>query len=426
MEFFKNKTIQKLLLILMIYLLFYRCISVMAHLDDIVCEDINYNIATYRHLERYSKSQDEDDPYIISLLENSPYHLIMQNIPLCSDIGLIFQRCHPSICKMHTQHGIVLHNIIDKDEFGECIYSEYYVDHALFHCKFNKEEQGMIDNIIDENKFTSWKGRNHLMLNACTIQPEHSIVYHKLAKENFEQKIIYKTVDKSSNIKKESDREIAQSNVERSDLGDKIINSTDALDEEPLDSNSEIITSIDTADHTKIDSASAPNKSNIYNYSNFMFFIDELPLLNKMIEKISTGNAAEIIIKETIQKLKSTAKKVFYLNALLYINKSDWSFWMNDELVDAQNMNEQDFKILSIDSSGVTISWLTRELDFLSPGWRKKLHMQGAKLFLSRHYPIKIAILNDGIASVEFTLQPNQSFDLHNLHIIEGNLLKYM
>jgi len=114
----------------------------------------------------------------------------------------------------------------------------------------------------------------------------------------------------------------------------------------------------------------------------------------------------------------------FYLNSVVFIADKNWAIWVNGKKIRVQDVNPI-LKVEYVSRDKVEISWETKDLDIISPGWRTKFELgqpdgkNGLKQagYYSKKYNVSVSL--DG-ALVRFALMPNQTFVSKDMKIMEG------
>lgn len=147
------------------------------------------------------------------------------------------------------------------------------------------------------------------------------------------------------------------------------------------------------------------------------FNIADIKKMMWIVDSIKSGirlTEEDILGEEAVNKLNLRAKSSisFHLDSLLYIDEDSWSVWLNGKPV-ISKQNERDIEILEITPDFVKLVWSTGYSKFVNS---IRYYIE-KKIDDSR---IR-AEIKDGIATVVFTLEPNQSFSItDNVTIIEG------
>lgn len=187
-----------------------------------------------------------------------------------------------------------------------------------------------------------------------------------------------------------------------------------------------------------------------------MFYPEEILTLQRAMQAVKIGNqgGAEIVdsvagvlggVTDAVRKKKEllypNVSPVFYINSIVYISENDWIVWVNNKRFvssekDAIIMVIPNLKITSVEEDKVQLQWATGFLDFVSPQWVSKMRpVRGQAEYKGSEKPIRIVrhlMENnrysnpktlESPADIAFVLEPNQTFSVHNMDIVEGDVM---
>lgn len=155
-----------------------------------------------------------------------------------------------------------------------------------------------------------------------------------------------------------------------------------------------------------------------------MFSTSELRKINKALESFGFGNDSlieqgiEILQDSNLLSLsnKELVVPIFQLRSILYIAPKNWSVWVNGEKI-SHGVKHETLAIENINEKRVTFIWKTDILDRLSPNWKQSLPETKGQ----SHYNKAASIIyNEKDRQLFFTLEPNQTFNVKTMSIIEG------
>ncbi len=119
---------------------------------------------------------------------------------------------------------------------------------------------------------------------------------------------------------------------------------------------------------------------------------------------------------EVEQEVKTKNVVSFYLNSILFFGEEQWVIWLNDNRISADK-NSSELEIISIATDYVRFKWVTGYAKFVD--W-----LEFAKENNNLPFDTSVEII-DNIATVEFGLEPNQSFEITDgVFIREGRIKK--
>lgn len=147
---------------------------------------------------------------------------------------------------------------------------------------------------------------------------------------------------------------------------------------------------------------------------------EQLLQLESVLEAVRTGvKIQEKDIVSEDKKVVVTNKEAvtkssisFYLNSIMYHSKNDWVIWINGNKI-TQDYNNTDLKIVRVRNNHIKCSWTTGYGKFVN-----SLIKFNNENLMPKNTSVQIS---DNIATVEFMLKPNQSFNMsNNIFINEG------
>ena len=119
---------------------------------------------------------------------------------------------------------------------------------------------------------------------------------------------------------------------------------------------------------------------------------------------INPKESEELFVDEAEDiKILSKSSVSFYLNAIIYYSKNDWSVWVNNKKI-TQDINDTDLEILKITDNYVRFRWVTGYSKFVSI--LEEYYNSGSVL-----ENINITV-NDKIATLDFVIKPNQALNV--------------
>lgn len=112
-----------------------------------------------------------------------------------------------------------------------------------------------------------------------------------------------------------------------------------------------------------------------------------------------------VSVKNTDVKDLPKEAPTFYLNSILYIDKNDWTVWINGQNISNNSENDKP-KIKEVTRNYAVLFWESKYFKYINPEWDSK-YGEG----------IEVDKANN---RVYFTLYPNQTFVTKTMEIVEG------
>lgn len=162
-----------------------------------------------------------------------------------------------------------------------------------------------------------------------------------------------------------------------------------------------------------------PNEYDDIRFNSIMHTKEEINKINKAFKMFKQGE--EYVIEDEKNEVRKTEeeklseelriiqkKSKIYLGSILYLSNKNWSVWINDKLISADNNNPiNEIYIRKIDGKKALIIWS------LSPSKWQVLMGKNLEENDSR-------INKNNMINISFTLQNNQSYLLKENKIIVG------
>lgn len=324
--------------------------------------------------------------------------------PTCADVPLVFTECIPSLCIEKTPLGNVFKEIKGADkEKKVCIYKERTRGFGGLGCDFENAVLGQVEllytkkslSIIDPSKkLTTQEVENLRILNEKSCKALTDLELQEPLPLDTSQATLEQT-------EKQKKAEQAPTKEEP-----KISSELQSLDKK--ESNPETPVVVDVF-----------NNPQDAQFKSVMFTDQELNLIDESLNafKKGTGIAGAglgVVIENEITR--------YQLNSIIYKGLNQWIIWINNQKY-SNETKDGALEIQDVSPLSATIKWQTGDLDRLSPDWRRKL------LYVNNNrYKAKV---EDGLIIVEageqnaavivFKLQPNQTFNVNEMKIIEGS-----
>lgn len=127
-------------------------------------------------------------------------------------------------------------------------------------------------------------------------------------------------------------------------------------------------------------------------------------VLRDIMADIGAGTAE--LEAEMLAKMPKESP-AFFLNSIVYKSPDDWAVWVNGRKMDKET-TDGDLSIARVGKKSVAFVWHTEYLDFVAPDWSEAVADRKG-----------VTVDADGM-TVRFTLQPNQTFVVRAMQIVEG------
>ena len=111
----------------------------------------------------------------------------------------------------------------------------------------------------------------------------------------------------------------------------------------------------------------------------------------------------------------------FYLDSIIYYASDKWTVWVNGKKISNQTADSV-LIVKDIAKDHVVLEWSTPSLDKIAPDWRSRVTSVSSNKYTSTKKDIEIYLPDETSAVVSFRLSPNQTFEVNNMKIKEGDL----
>lgn len=362
-------------------------------------EELPDNDNSYVYVLNKSLSEDDDN---FSLNVLNKVDVRPMSYPNCSDVPLQLEDCKESICVDNTPFGKVFHKVKGKDDKGNCQYLQRTKGFGGINCNFQPTDFSNAGLLI--GKFS-----NHF------ADPKVSLT----SQETEQLKILLqKNCNTISNIALQEPIQIAKFGKDNK----APVKSSDEIAGIP-DENYTFIGPSQAATDTALIGPSIPSaeenktvpvsKQSTNNDKSIMFTAEIINLLEQTLQGKGDDNSF------TSAALSGQKGIGFYLNSIIFFEPEKWAIWVNNKRI-IKGEKVPDFDIEQVNHEGVVLKYNIKNLDKISPDWRKKLVATSPQSFNSMDNYIKLLLDAENRATIKVQLKPNQTFEISSMHIYEG------
>lgn len=318
--------------------------------------------------------------------------------PLCSDVPLVFTNCIPSICIEKTPFGVLYKEIKGANkEKGTCHYQERTRGFGGLDCNFQNSVLAKVEALYTKKSLSvvdvSKKLNSQEIDNLRVINEESCVAVGDLELQSALQ-LDTSTVSKTPDLKKVEEKavemptpqeEVAKKDAPKADVKEDVFSETGQDNQ----------------------------------YKSVMFTDQELSLISESVRafKAGTGLAAAGLAQGVENQIRS-----YHLNSIIYKGENQWTIWLNNNKL-SPGSDAGGLKIESVSEHSATVKWFTSELDRITPDWRRKLVIVSNNKYKAKPSDgaIVIEVQDQNSVLITFRLEPNQTFDVNNMKIKEGN-----
>ncbi len=126
----------------------------------------------------------------------------------------------------------------------------------------------------------------------------------------------------------------------------------------------------------------------------------------------------------------------YNLETILYVNPQNWSFWLNGKYYSTTSKLPVPLTFVDINNQYVTLQWRDPDFNDIIPNWKgvfvpfsdtrtNVMHMSGDTVNWDYITKDGTVLLDSLTGTVQFALQPNQSFQTYTLSVAEGRSKSY-
>lgn len=378
------KFFMKISILLLFILIIQPNISVAEDIFD--DSEFQYNDDQYIMVPSYRYKNEEKD-ILFEIYNRQDWR--ETNIMPCDSLPLLLNSCTKSFCVLNTKFGKVYKKVVGMYE-GKCIYLERTQKMGGMNCELPKDNLKKYEFLFSEKDFELLGFGNMFIEDHQDLRD----VYLNFCKPLKNQNV--------SPIKFIAGEEISDVNI--GFLGHELENEVQK-EEGVVDDNVE----------EDIDLPTLIAKKSI------SFSEIELNLIESAYNEFKYPTITGKTTKSALAALGKEGLKSFYLNSIMYLNDAQWSLWLNNFKF-SSGQSHPSIKIIRITPEYVVLRWASRELDIISPNWRKILETQDEVEYFSATGNISVRQEGESLYIVEFRLEPNQNFEISNMTIIEGKL----
>lgn len=301
------------------------------------------------------------------------------NIPYCHDIYTNLSDCIPSICKENFE-GILNIREIQGIKEDQCAFREMFMYQGILTCSFKPEENLQIISLLDRI---------------------HNNIDFKLKEGEVESvKKFYAVNCRLAPQDKYMNAVMISEDKYQVALDDAMALFT----YEPVLKQAR--TTLPQAENALFEAF-----RNDFWYNNSLIFY---PAEYKLVLPIAEAKKALSAKRRASTGQNLANSRELKITSLVYVSNTKWTVWINNNKITSEG-NNQDVKVLNIDSDKVKLAWTINQIDALSSNWRSNYKNASNELYVSADGKNVIRKINDNQHILEFQLKAGESLNLDNM-----------
>ena len=354
--------------------------SIAFALSDIPYES-NDNSYVYVQNMKLSEENEDITMKVFDKVDIRPF-----SFPQCNGLPVEFAGCKKSICISKSKFGNVYHRVNGYNADKFCTYEE------------RTPGFGGIDCLIPSNSFQQMtlllnKSLNSLEVQNQSLTQDENIEYSAMIKKfchTVSDASLYSPITINSLLKGNYNYETTDNNI----FDSPVINK----------SNAKPVLNSDTVNK---------NPKNFLLTKSIMLTKNELDYIAKYFQN-DTNESGERLFQ------KSSNGKSFYYNSVIFLEKDKWIIWVNGQKI-AKGERIPDFDVISITDSYALLKFTVKNVSKTMPLWARNFLYNNPKYYTNKSGSIELNVDDDDNATILAKLKPNQSIEINNLQIGEGN-----
>jgi hypothetical protein len=399
------------------YILALLCFLVPISLANAADNDIPYedNDNSYVVIPNYSFSEDDaDTEFRVSKKVDLKEFAIAE----CKDVPIYFDRCIPAICLDKKEFGKVYRKIKGPSADGGCDYVERTPGYGGVDCSFPASKLEKINNAF-HTQFFGLNPSDSMLSTAELDEFKSDMATHcKIVKDSALTSAVTINTDQSNIIdpefKEASNRTSVQPTIEPKVEIKEVIDNVEKKEDVV-----QKVSEPKVSEPVVAPVASTKEEEKANTITSLMFTPEEIAQINSVLNNFSLGTGVERIIDTPIDPTKESRN--FYLDSIIYYNDDKWTVWVNGKKISNQSTDTA-LVVKDVAKNYVVLEWSTPSLDKIVPDWRSRVTSVSSNKYISAKKDIEIYLPDETSAVVSFRLSPNQTFEVTNMKIKEGDL----
>ncbi len=159
--------------------------------------------------------------------------------------------------------------------------------------------------------------------------------------------------------------------------------------------------------------------------------INDINISEQLPELVGEESAAAIDLGQGI----SVFVPAYHLQSILYYATENWTVWLNGQRNRVNKPRNDRLKINYVSSDHVVMTYSEPNINDIVPGWRERFleyetnhHLatvptESDRFFWEYISPEGNILIDPAQGGIRFSLQPTQSFVVHELSVVEGKAL---
>ena len=396
------------------YILSLLCFLVPISLSHAANDDIPYedNDNSYVVIPNYTVTEDDTDT---EFKVSKKVDLKEFAVAECKDVPIYFDRCIPAMCLDKAPFGKIYRKIKGPSADGNCDYIERTPGYGGVDCSFPASKLEKINHAFHTQFFGLNPSDSILPANELSEFKDNMSMHCKVIKDSALTSAVTVDTDQSNIIdpefKEATNYTVARPIVDQKKEVEKTPESTDAKEEVKKEVIEPVVAQTDVKKEEE-------KKS--FGISSLMFTPEEIAQINSVLNNFNVGGTGVGRILDTpVDPAKESRN--FYLDSIIYYASDKWTVWVNGKKISNQTADSV-LIVKYIAKDHVVLEWSTPSLDKIAPDWRSRVTSVSSNKYTSTKKDIEIYLPDETSAVVSFRLSPNQTFEVNNMKIKEGDL----
>ncbi len=372
--------------ILLYFLLLLPAISI-AQEDNKYSKHID-NDTTYQFIKNYDTSQENSLDFPLSYYNMVDLRYI--NISHCHDTGIGIDSCRVGLCYQDTPFGKTYRKVSG------------VVDN---HCRYieRSREFGGINCVIPMHKLQEFSELIEKHYDAFN-NPTHALSEEEAA-------ILTEMYQQMCDIVPERELRSLITMPNHNYYRDELTDLIDSPNHRAMHANN--ISPPEDKEQTQ-----KKQRIKLDPYGSVMFRQEDAELILSLVQ----GEGDPLLGQEGGYRNRQSSI-AFYLNSILYVSQDNWMLWLNNHKFGAgETADDSNITVNNVTPDGAEFTWWTKNIDRVIPNWRNRTREVDTNSYTSIDGKVKIALHNDESSSITFSLNPNQTFVINSLSVIEGKV----
>ena len=394
------------------YILSLLCLFLLINLANAANDDIPYedNDNSYVVIPNYKAVEDDaDTEFRVSKKVDLKEFAIAE----CKDVPIYFDRCIPAMCLDKAPFGKVYRKIKGPSVDGGCDYVERTPGYGGVDCSFPSSKLEKINHAFHTQFFGLNPSDSMLPANELAEFKTDMSTHCKVIKDSSLTSAVTVNTDQSNIVDPDFKEATNVTSVRPAAKPNLEIEKTS----EPIEKKDEVKKEVVEPVAIPVESEKEEKKAT--GITSLMFTPEEIAQINGVLNNFSLGTGVGRVLDSPVDPTKES--RTFYLDSIIYYTSDKWTVWVNGKKISNQSTDGV-LVVKDIAKDHVVLEWSTPSLDKIAPDWRSRVTSVSSNKYTSVKKDIEIYLPDETSAVVSFKLSPNQTFEVNNMKIKEGDL----